>query len=172
MRSLERFVGTDLRWQRRGVFGRTHELMGDDGELYGRLTIQGVLASHGLAEMEGRRLELRWGMLFDRGVRISDADTGERVGQLHLGLLDKGVLRLESGRGFKVRISAWRRRCIVTDDMDEVQFTMVPGAFYTRVRVTLGTGLLSRRELPVMLSAAMYAMLMVSQEAGAAAAGV
>lgn len=162
-------MGAELWWQSRGVFSRTHELVGDDGELYGRLTIQGVLASRGLAEMEDRRLDLRWGVLFDRGVRISDAETGERVGRLHLGLLNKGEFRFENGRRFGFRVSVWRYRCIVTDDMGEVQFTMLPKTLGGRVKVTLGTGLLSRGELSVMTSAARYALLMMSQEAIAAA---
>jgi len=167
LRSFDRFLGTELWWQRKGAFPRTYELVGDDGELYARLVVKGLLSCIGLAEFVDRRLDLRWSAFIGRGVRMKDADTMERLGRLRLGLLAKGEIRLETGRRFSFKVAPLSRRCVVADDMGGVQFTLEPRLLRGRSKVTIGTGMLSRREMPLMMSVAQYALVMMSQESAA-----
>lgn len=171
MKPLDSFAGASLWWHRLGPMSRKYELLGDDGELYGRLSFEGIFGSLGQAEVDGLRLDLRWSILFRRGVRIGNSDTKERIGELRLGLLDRGEFSFASGRRYRfVKNLVWSK-CTVTDDLGDIQVTMTPSAFGSRVKVVLGTRLASRQELPVMVAATRYALVMMSQEAGAAAAG-
>lgn len=141
-------------------------MFGDDGELYGRLSVEGVFSLLGRAEMEGLRLDLKWSILIKRGVRILDSDTGEEVGALHLGILrNRGEFVLASGRRFGFKMNMMSSRCTVTDDLGNTQFTTVQSAFRRSVKVLLGSGFASRKDLSVLLAAAQYALVMIDAEA-------
>ncbi len=155
-----------------GLMSRRFELLGDDGQLYGRLSVEGVLSSLGRVEMEGLSLDLKWSVLIRRGVTILDSGTKEEIGALRLGPFNRGEFTFATGRRFGFKMSTLRARCIVTDDLGDVQFTMIPSTFGSRVRVVLGTGFTSRQELSVMIAATQYALFMSMQEAGYAAASV
>jgi len=167
---LDRFVGECLRWHRTGLVNPVYELLGDDGELYCRISVKGLLARIGIAEMEGTRLDLRWRMLVRRGVRMTDSDTKEEVGALRLGVLDSGEFVFSAGPRYRFRKSLGRSRISVADDMGEVLFTMTPSVFRPSVKVVLGTALSGRRDLPAMLAATQYALVMMSEETSAALA--
>lgn len=166
MRSLEGFTGASLWWHaKKSPLNQVYELLGDDGEMYGRLSAKGLfLHCRAQAEMEGARYDLKWAFVIRRGASIANSHTKEKVGELRLGILDRGEFTLLAGTRYRFRRSFWRSRITVTDDLGEVLFTLIPGVFKPSVKVVLGTGLTGHRDLPPLVAASQYALVMLMYE--------
>lgn len=150
-----------MSWHRTRLLSRRLELIGDDGQLYGRLSMLGAFGSLARTDMAGISLDLKWSMFRERGVTVFDSGTKEKICVLRLTLFNKGQFEFTSGRTYGFKMSLLRRKCTITNDLGEVLFTMTSNTWRSRTKVVLGSGLADRKEVSIMIPAVQYAILMV-----------
>ena len=164
MLSLERYMGAELRWLKRGFGRRVHELVGEDGTTFAKLTVEGILTSHARLETDTRRYMLIWTGFMRRRIKIIDLDGNQQLGELYLGIRDRGEFRL-NGRRYSLRHNLLGSVYTVTDDVGSVLFRLTDKLLSGKgPLVSLGPDARMNRDLMVLIAAARYAVIMISQE--------
>lgn len=172
MLSLERYVGTELRWFRGGLFSKVHELVGDSGDAYAKLTVEGVISSHARLETGLKQYMLTWAGFVRRRVKIVDLDGGQPLGELYLGVTDRGQFRLD-GRRYSFEHNLLGSVYTVKDDLGSELFSIKDKILGGKgLQVTLGPDARTNKELLLLICVARYAMIMIYQETYAVAASV
>jgi hypothetical protein len=166
MKPIQDFKGNEMRWYTTGFARSNNELMGTDGETYATLVWKGILMSKAVGSCAKGDYEFKWAGFLRRHVPIVEISSGNKIGELRLGLFDSGWLQMENGRRFQFKQLGWKQRWSFFDDLGEKQCTLAFHSWVSRggdaiiaVNATLNP------DLPILLLVGWYAMNMINAEA-------
>jgi hypothetical protein len=173
MRTIRDVAGEALRWAQPSAFKREYELRAGD-EALATLRWQKTFGSLAVAaSADGAWTFKRSGFLSPK-VTVRRPGAEAEVAVLKPGWRGEGTLELAAGRRYQWRnTSFWRSEWAFTDEAGEplVQFTPEFAFFKQAAEVKVETRAGSIPDLSLLTLLGWYLMVLMSEDAGAAAAG-
>jgi len=170
VKSFSESENTEMQWVQPEALSRYHELRSGQ-DVYATLRwvqVFGSLAESASAEGE---FTLKRGGFLKRHVTMRDAQTGNDLAVLHIGMFRQGTLEFMNGR--RIDLISTRFWSFQWDFVDENGMTlctvrMVPTLGKRSGEVIISNLVRRDRDLLVMLIAGWYSMVVIRQEAAAA----